>query len=119
MLTCIGVKFIFNSVRLGLSSTLFDLLKANSGIEIPGGKHIFITILPCTKETKLREFQFKFLHRRIATNDFPYKIGIKQSDSCTFCREATENRIHLFWSSKYSNAFWKDCYQWIMKTPPK
>ena len=41
----------------------------------------------CTKETKLREFQFKFLHRGIATNDFLYKIGIKQSDSCTFCGE--------------------------------
>ena len=30
----------------------------------------------CTKETKLREFQFKLLHRRIAANDFLYKIGL-------------------------------------------
>ena len=73
----------------------------------------------CTKETKLREFQFKFLHRRIATNDFLYKIGIKQSDSCTFCGEATENLVHLFWSSKYSNACWKNCYQWIMQNTSK
>ena len=57
----------------------------------------------CSKETKLREFQFKLLHRRITTNDFLYKIGIKQSDSCTFCGEATENLVHLFWSCKYSN----------------
>ena len=49
----------------------------------------------CTKETKLREFQFKFLHRRIATNDFLYKIGIKQSDSCTFCGEVTENLVNI------------------------
>ena len=73
----------------------------------------------CTKETKLREFQFKLLHRRIATNDFLYKIGIKQSDSCTFCGETTENLVHLFWSCKYSNAFWKDCYQWIMQNTSK
>ena len=73
----------------------------------------------CSKETKLREFQFKPLHRRIATNDFLYKIGIKQSDSCTFCGEATENLVHLFWSCKYSNAFWKDCYQWIMQNTSK
>ena len=59
----------------------------------------------CSKETKLREFQFKILHRRIATNDFLYKMGIKQSDSCMFCGEATENLGHLFWSCKYSNAF--------------
>ena len=72
-----------------------------------------------TKETKLREFQFKLLHRRIATNDFLYKIGIKQSDSCTFCGETTQNLVHLFWSCIYSNAFWKDCYQWIMQNTSK
>ena len=72
-----------------------------------------------TKETKLREFQFKLLHRRIATNDFLYKIGIKQSDSCTFCGETTHNLVHLFWSCIYSNAFWKDCYQWIMQNTSK
>ena len=71
----------------------------------------------CTRETKLREFQFKFLYRRITTNDFLYKIGIKQCDSCTFCGEATENLV--FWSCKYSNAFWKDCYQWIMQSASK
>jgi len=31
----------------------------------------------CTRETKLRVFQFKFLHRRKATNDFLCKTGIK------------------------------------------
>ena len=73
----------------------------------------------CTKETKPREFQFKLPHRRIATNDFLLKIGIKQSDSCTFCEEATENLVHLFRSCKYSKAFWKDCYQWIMQNISK
>ena len=34
----------------------------------------------CTKETKLREFQLKLLHRRIATNDFLHKIGLKPND---------------------------------------
>ena len=60
-----------------------------------------------TKETKLREFQFKLLHRRIATNDFIYKIGIKQSDSCTFCGETMQNLVHLFWSCIYLTPFGK------------
>ena len=30
----------------------------------------------CTRESKLRTFQFKFLHRRIATNSYLFKIGI-------------------------------------------
>ena len=57
--------------------------------------------------------------RVFATNDFLYKMGIKQSDSCTFCGETTENLVHLLWSCKYSNAFWKDCYQWIMQNTSK
>lgn len=67
----------------------------------------------CTKETKLRVFQFKFLHRRIATNDFLCKIGIKQVDSCSFCGETTEALVHLFWNCKHTQEFWKKLLEWI------
>ena len=59
-----------------------------------------------TKETKLGEFQFKLLHRRIVTNDFRYFVAkIFGDDSsiknslilATFASgEATENLVHLF-----------------------
>ena len=67
----------------------------------------------CTTETKLRVFQFKFLHRRIATNDFLHKIGTRQVDSCSFCDNTTETLVHLFWNCKYSQFFWKNTLQWI------
>ena len=57
----------------------------------------------CTTKTKLRAFQFKFFPRRIATNDFLHKIGVKQVDSCSFCDGTTETLVHLFWNCKYSN----------------
>ena len=43
-----------------------------------------IYLLPrlCTIGTKIRNFQFKFLHRRIATNTFLYKIGISDTPLC-------------------------------------
>ena len=43
-------------------------------------------VLPfyCTKETKLQTFQFKLLHRKIATNDYLHRIGISLTDKCTF-----------------------------------
>ena len=69
--------------------------------------------LLCTKETKLRVFQFKFVHRRIATNDFLCRIGIKQVDSCSFCGETTETLVHLFWNCKHIQAFWKNSFEWI------
>ena len=43
----------------------------------------------CTKSTKLVEFHFKFLHRRVPTNDFLTKIGFQDNDNCTFCLDTS------------------------------
>ena len=68
----------------------------------------------CTTETKLRSCQFMFLHRWIATNDFLFKIGLKQAESCSLCGEFTETLASLFWYiCKYTQNFWKEIYQWI------
>ena len=67
----------------------------------------------CTSESNLRVFQFAFLHRRIATNDFLCKIGIKQVDSCSFCGETTETLVHLFGKCQHTQAFWKTLLEWV------
>ena len=50
----------------------------------------------CTLSTKLRNFQFKFLHWRIATNSFRFKIHFPESNLCSFCKSAQETYFHLF-----------------------
>ena len=50
-----------------------------------------------TKSTKLIDFQFKFLHRRIATNNFLAKFRIKDCPKGTFCGNEPETLLHLFW----------------------
>ena len=74
-------------------------------------------ILPfyCTKETKLQTFQFKLLHRKIATNDYLYKIGISLTDICTFCEQNTESLIHLFWDCELVQTFWKKIQHWLIQ----
>ena len=67
----------------------------------------------CTKETKLRIFQFKLLHRRIATNSFLCKIGVKDTDKCSFCKSETESLIHLFWDCTIVKEFWNKVRNWI------
>ena len=62
----------------------------------------------CTKSTKLIIFQFKLLHRRLATNDFLKKVGIKDSDLCSFCKTEKESLIHLFWSCSVVSTFWQN-----------
>ena len=67
----------------------------------------------CTKSTKLIEFQFKLLHRRIPTNEFLVKIGIKDTPQCSFCKEEPKKLIHLFWLCPKMDSFWQSVITWL------
>ena len=75
-----------------------------------------IYLLPriCTLSTKLRNFQFKFLHRRIATNSFLFKIKLSESNLCCFCQSAQETLLHLFWECPITEAFWNSVQQFFV-----
>ena len=47
------------------------------------------------KDCYLKYTQFRTLHRRFLTNDKLFKMGIKPSDKCTFCKEATDSVEHM------------------------
>ena len=70
-----------------------------------------------TGKSKLRTFQFKFLHRRIATNSYLFKIGIASDNLCSFCKERNETILHLFWECTFVQAFWNEIKQWMSKRP--
>ena len=73
----------------------------------------YLSASRCTKSTKLIEFKFKFIHRRLATNNFLYKIGLKENDNCTFCQDAPETLIRLFWACPKTSIFWKNITEWL------
>ena len=56
----------------------------------------------------LSVFQFKFLHRKLATNCFLLKTGIKSNDQCSFCKESSETLLHLFWECPLVKSFWNE-----------
>ena len=66
-------------------------------------KSVYLLAFERTKSSKLRVFNFKFLRRRLSTNDFLYKIGLSDNDKCTFCKRETETLFHLFWNSFYGS----------------
>ena len=76
-------------------------------------KSVYQTPFKYIKVTKLITFQFKPFHRRLATNDFLKKIGLKQSDICTFFETEIESIIHLFCSCRVTSSFWRDFRGWI------
>ena len=69
----------------------------------------------CTTETNLRAFQFKFLHRRIATNDFLYKIGVKQvvKTLVLFVMTLRKPLSTYFGTASIISFFWRNTLQWI------
>ena len=67
----------------------------------------------CTKSTKLIEFQFKFLHRRVATNNFLFRIGLQGDENCSFCHTSSESLVHLFWSCRQTSQFWNKVTEWL------
>ena len=79
---------------------------------IDWGKSYTLAFL-CTNESKLRVFQFKLLHRKLATNYFLFKIGIKSSDQCSFCKESSETLLHLFWECPFVKSFWSEISNWM------
>ena len=49
-------------------------------------KH-FMLIKQVSRENKLREFQFKFLHRIVVTKKELCRFGIKHDSECLYCGE--------------------------------
>ena len=64
----------------------------------------FITL----RETKIQYFQFKFLHRLLATNRLLFLMGKKDSQICTFCHRDPETIEHLFWECPMTSSFLLD-----------
>ena len=80
--------------------------------------HILWRKVRSTKSTKLIEFQFILLHRRIPTNDFWLKIGGKENEIYAFCNNSSETLIHLFWSCHVTSSFWKSVTDWLQNALP-
>lgn len=63
--------------------------------------------------TKLHWFQYRILHRILATNDFLFKIKIRKDNQCSFCQRFPETLEHLFWNCEFISEFWQKIENWI------
>lgn len=76
-------------------------------------KEIYCIPFRVTVDSRSREFQFKVLHRYLATNKFLHKIGLLPSFLCTFCKRESESIEHLLIECDHSNKFWQDLIDWF------
>ena len=86
----------------------FTKLKSKFSIDEVETKKAFLLIRSCICETYVQCFQFKILNDILFTNSRLAKIGLIQSDLCTFCNTDVETTDHLFFYCVYSRAFWEE-----------
>ena len=82
-------------------------------INVLNWENIYSSIYKCTKDTNIRWFQFRLIHRILSTNVFLNKIGIKDSNSCSFCNNNPETLIHLFYDCPHVKHFWDETSEWL------
>ena len=77
-------------------------------------KQIYQLPFKCTMSTNTRWFQYRLVHRILATNTFLQKIGIVNCNICSFCKTDPETLSHLFYSCRIVSNFWRRISQWII-----
>ena len=78
-------------------------------------KDIYTIPAKSCSNTKMRWFQYRIMHRIIATNDLLMKMNIRQNNLCTFCNQEIEKIEHLFWHCNIVNQFWETVEQWVLE----
>ena len=76
-------------------------------------KH-YITPFKCTTDTSLQWLQYRILHRILATNYLLTKMGIKDSEYCTFCGTHRETIVHIFFDCSVVQDFLLDVSRYLL-----
>jgi len=89
----------------------------NNTLSVSGDtwREIFTSLKSVCKETKLKEFQFKLIHRIIVTKKDLYRYGIKTDDECLYCGEH-DTIDHAFVACQFVKSFVDNVINWFNTT---
>lgn len=73
----------------------------------------FVRISHLTFSTKMRNFQYRFLHQIIFCGNTLYKWKLIDSPLCTYCKEDYETIEHLFFACQKVKRFWEMMQAWF------
>ena len=76
------------------------------------GSQSYTSVKSISKEMKLREFNFKFLHRIIVTRKELCRYGIKTDEECLYCGEP-DSIDHTYIYCQFTQQFIKNIVQWF------
>jgi len=73
---------------------------------------IFKSLKNICKETKLKEFQFKLIHRAIVTKKELFRFGIKTDDECLYCGDKASIE-HSLIECVFTKLFTQNVFDWF------
>ena len=68
--------------------------------------NIYTIFRSCTKDNKIKELQYKILHRYIPTNKLLFQMGKVPTNKCTFCEMHIETIEHVFFECHVVRNIW-------------
>ena len=75
-------------------------------------QEVFSIPYSVASETYVWSFQYKLLNNILFTNAKLFRIGLIESEKCSFCTIYKEDLYHLFYGCSYSRAFWNRFCNW-------
>ena len=106
-------KFFYEALVNGkITETIHSQEKWKNIIDVKDleWKKVYKLAMSCTIDNRLKNFQYKLLHRIVSTNTFLLKIQKAPSSLCGFCLCNPETLEHLFWECQEIQSFWADIY---------
>lgn len=85
----------------------------NREINITEWQRFYMIPYESTKETKLRSFQQKIIHRILPLNSWLYKCNLSTTSNCDFCLIHKESIEHFFWECTETKNIWLNLQNWI------
>ena len=86
----------------------------NLSLNKDGWTRIFKSLKNICKETKLKEFQFKLIHRTIVTKKELFRFGIKMDDECLYCGDK-DSIEHSFIECVFTKMFTQNVLDWFIQ----
>lgn len=88
-------------------------LKLRTNTEYDTFLQSFENIYKLTSSTKIRNFQFRFLHRIVFCSNKLFRWKVVDSPRCTFCDNDIETLEHLYFYCVVTKRFWEMFQAWF------
>jgi len=81
-------------------------------VEKTNWRKIFKSVQKTCRENRLREFNFKFIHRIVVTKKELFRFNIKSDSNCIYCGEP-DSIDHTFLDCQFTKSFTQEVLQWF------